>query len=350
MTSEVSAHRAVVLTPPGAAAIAVIRVCGESVVSFFRAHFSKPLTPLRCIHGELRDDAGQMIDDPVIVLHDDQRTADINLHGGPWVIAATLDLLRRNGFEVVENDPELLDADSVLEREMLAALQLARTEPALRMLLAQPGAWKEFLAASPSPAQIQRVLDDPCLWHLLHPPRVAIIGAPNVGKSTLANQLFAQQRSITADLPGTTRDYIGEIANIDGLPIILIDTPGLRDAADPIEREAIAKADAIIASADLRIVVADPSQPQAPSGSAGNVIRVMNKADLFAGARSETYFYTVATTGEGVDALRAAIRRFFGCTDMTEVRPRWWTQRQREALSEEMQNPHADQSAKRAMS
>src|SRR5439155_3468309 len=132
MTSEVSAHRAVVLTPPGAAAIAVIRVCGESVVSFFRAHFSKPLTPLRCIHGELRDDAGQMIDDPVIVLHDDQRTADINLHGGPWVIAATLDLLRRNGFEVVENDPELLDADSVLEREMLAALQLARTEPALR--------------------------------------------------------------------------------------------------------------------------------------------------------------------------------------------------------------------------
>src|SRR5439155_25262020 len=183
-----------------------------------------------------------------------------------------------------------------------------------------------------------------------HPPRVAIIGAPNVGKSTLANQLFAQQRSITADLPGTTRDYVGEIANIDGLPIILIDTPGLRDAADPIEREAIAKADAIIASADLRIVVADPSQPQAPSGSAGNVIRVMNKADLFAGARSETYFYTVATTGEGVDALRAAIRRFFGCTDMTEVRPRWWTQRQREALSEEMQNPHADQSAKRAMS
>ena len=70
-------------------------------------------------------------------------------------------------------------------------------------------------------------------------------GAPNVGKSTLANQLFAQQRSITADLPGTTRDWVGEMANIDGLPVMLVDTPGVRETSDAIEREAIERSGAV---------------------------------------------------------------------------------------------------------
>jgi hypothetical protein len=171
---------------------------------------------LRCVHGELRDARGDVIDDPVVVLHDDALTVDINLHGGAWVVASTLELLRQSGFDVVESALDLLDGETILDREMHAALPRARTEEGVRMLLAQPAAWREFLAGRPSQQDVRRVLDDRCLSHLLDPPRVAIVGPPNVGKSTLANQLFGQRRSITADLPGTTRDWVGEVANIDG--------------------------------------------------------------------------------------------------------------------------------------
>src|SRR5204863_10052028 len=136
-----------------------------------------------------------------------------------------------------------------------------RTEPGVRMLLAQPAAWQDFIASRPSPDSTRRVLDDRCLSRLLHPPRVAIVGAPNVGKSTLANQLFAQRRSITADVPGTTRDYVGEIANIDGLPVMLFDTPGVRDTADPIEAAAIEHSSDVVRDADLILLVMDVMPP-----------------------------------------------------------------------------------------
>src|SRR5205823_9195095 len=106
---------------------------------------------------ELRD-GDRIIDDPVVVLHDDQQTADINLHGGPWVVASTLELLRRNGFEVVEEDAELLDGETILEKEMLAALPLARTEPGVRMLLAQPAAGRGWISTPSPPHAIRAVL------------------------------------------------------------------------------------------------------------------------------------------------------------------------------------------------
>src|SRR5439155_12604518 len=147
-------NRAILLTPPGAAAIAVIRIRGEGVGAWIKSHFSKQTPPLRCVHGELRDDAGNVIDDPVVVLQQDGVTADINLHGGPWVVASTLELLRRGGFEIVEEDVDLLDGATTLEREMLAALPLARTEEGLRMLLAQPAAWRRFIDSQPPPQAV----------------------------------------------------------------------------------------------------------------------------------------------------------------------------------------------------
>jgi tRNA modification GTPase len=167
---------------------------------------------------------------------------------------------------------------------------------------------------------------------MLAPPRVAIVGAPNVGKSTLANQLFAQQRSITADVPGTTRDWVGEIANIDGLPVMLLDTPGVRETSDPIEHHAIERSREVVTSADLILYVIDATAPFAPATAAG-VLRVLNKADHGVPPGLEFDAATIATAGEGVDELRRQILNRLGCADLDPSHPRAWTKRQRNALT-----------------
>lgn len=333
---------ACLLTPAGAAAIAVVRLLGPDVPPFLSKHFSRPAMPGHCVHGTLFD--GQtVIDDPVVVLGPDGSFVDICLHGGQWIVSQCLELASREGFKIVEHDDCLLDADSTIEREMLAAVPLARTEQAVRMLLAQPQQW-----AALKPDDIPRMLEDRSLWWMLHPPQIAIVGAANVGKSTLANCLFGQQKSITHDLPGTTRDWVGDWANIDGLPVHLLDTPGQRPSTDPIEQTAIALSLRQIEQAHLTIVVLDVTRPLEPEQSQirnryPRSLLVINKCDLPPAwdLRAFDAVHTVATAGQGVDELRRRIRAQFGCLDLNPDRPRWWTQRQRQALARVIGNPEA---------
>jgi tRNA modification GTPase len=330
---------AIVQTPPGAAAIAVIRVSGAGVATFLSKYFSRTAAPLHCVHGELKDPGGAVIDDPVVVLSRDGDFADINLHGGPWVIASTLELLRGSGFDIVETEPgeplpiEAVEGETILDREVMSYLPLAKTEPGVRMLLAQPANWRRFIDSNPSSDAIQRILDDDCLTKMLHPPRVAIVGAPNVGKSTLANQLFAQQRSITADVPGTTRDWVGEIANIAGLAVMLVDTPGVRETSDSIEHRAIERSREIVSGADLIVYVIDATAPLPPAASLAAALCVLNKADRGEPPGVRYDVATVATTGRGIDELRREFRKRLGCDDLDAARPRLWTQRHRDALA-----------------
>jgi tRNA modification GTPase len=331
-------NRAILLTPPGAAAIAVVRMAGAGVREFFANHFSREVKPGRCIHGTLSDDAGNVIDDPVVVFDPaDESIADVNVHGGAWVVQSVLNLAREYGFEAVEaNDaPQIaFDAASELDREVLQYLPQAKTELALRTLLAQPEAWRALI-----PELVESMLADRSLEHLLNPPAVAIVGAPNVGKSTLANQLFAQERSITADVPGTTRDWVGEIANVDGLAVMLIDTPGVRETHDEIESRAIAASRVEVERAQLVVLVLDASRPLDPEQTPlmqahPEALRVMNKSDLPRAWDVAVLggIQTVASTGEGVCALRDAIRRHFGCMDIDSPMPHVWTARQRQLL------------------
>lgn len=335
---------AILLTPPGSAAIAVIRIVGPRVSGFLRERFAKPARVGRCVHGNLHD-GERVIDDAVVVLVD-QNTADLNVHGGPWVIRSTLDLAARDGFVVQDSATlplahEAVDAESLLEQEVLSYLPLARTELGVRALLAQPEAWAAFrTGARPSREGIERILADRTLDRLLHPARVAIVGTANVGKSTLANQLFARERSITADVPGTTRDWVGEIANVEGLPVMLLDTPGLRATQDPVEHAAIERSRDEVRRADLIVLVIDASrrleeEPAALLSEYPNAIRVINRIDRPAGwdIASLHGLSTVATTGEGVDALRRLIvHSLCGEEPITIDRPRCWTDRQRDQL------------------
>ena len=117
--------------------------------------------------------------------------------------------------------------------------------------------------------------------------RAAIVGRPNVGKSSLLNQLLGHDRAIVSPIPGTTRDTIEETANIRGLPVVFIDTAGLREARDEIEREGIRRSRESLAAAELILHVLDASEPLTAADEnylaefAGKKrILVRNKTDL----------------------------------------------------------------------
>ncbi|MGA2582250.1 MAG: GTPase [Tepidisphaeraceae bacterium] len=317
-------NAAFLLTARGPAAIALIRLVGPKVADFLKC-FSKPVIPGKCVHGELRD-GDVVIDDPVVVAAGDLSWVDVSVHGGAWVIGSVLELAKRLGFEILDDPPPQIafpEAADLLEAEMLSHLPLARTELALRTLLAQPAAWKR---GAPDIA-------DRSLWHLLHPPRVAIVGEPNVGKSTLANRLFGQERSITADIAGTTRDWVGEIADIDGLAVILVDTPGDRATVDPLEEAAIAASRDQIRQADLVIRLLDATR--LPTKILPGEMPVVNKCDLLAAwdIKSSNALKISARSGEGIPELRKQILSHFGIHDYDILRARWWTEQQRRILS-----------------
>lgn len=328
---------AILLTAPHPAAIAVIRLAGPDVGRFCATHLDRPPSPSRPVYCNLIVDSEPLDDIVVVQVADD--TVDLNVHGGIWIVQSVLDLARRFGFDVTDarDAPRnvVTEAADPIEQQVQLDLPHAHTREALAILLAQPDAWKTMLHRSDS-AEIRRAIEDRSLEHLLNPPTVAIIGAPNVGKSTLANQLFARDHSITADLPGTTRDWVGERANLDGLIVTLVDTPGQRHTDDPIEAAAIERAGSVIARADLVVIVLDASRDIEPAEAMlmtpyPDAIVVANKSDLSA-ARIDTAIPISARTGQGVDALRRAIRSRFGCAELQSLHARCWTDAQRAML------------------
>ncbi|MCB9382989.1 MAG: tRNA uridine-5-carboxymethylaminomethyl(34) synthesis GTPase MnmE [Bryobacterales bacterium] len=146
---------------------------------------------------------------------------------------------------------------------------------------------------------------------------LAIIGRPNVGKSSLFNRLLERDRAIVTPIPGTTRDVVSETAQIDGLPVKLLDTAGIRATADVVEAQGVERSWEALADADLILAVVDLSQPLDDADSellsraaaSGQALVIGNKADL--PRRAEAGCETIAvsaTTGEGLDTLRRAIR------------------------------------------
>ncbi len=137
---------------------------------------------------------------------------------------------------------------------------------------------------------------------------LAIVGQPNVGKSSLFNRLLEQDRAIITEIPGTTRDLISESANIGGIPVKLMDTAGIRESSDRIEALGIERSREAMADADLILVVVDGSKPLTDADRAlmkGRYLLAANKADL--GLVIDEGIPVSAVTGQGIDRLREAI-------------------------------------------
>jgi tRNA modification GTPase len=151
--------------------------------------------------------------------------------------------------------------------------------------------------------------------------RLAIVGRPNAGKSSLFNRLVERDRAIVTPTPGTTRDLVTERVSIDGIPVELVDTAGLREASDEAERIGIAKSHEAMAESDVVLLVVDSAagvtaedRAVMENGDRRDVIVAMNKSDLVrAGRGAEVQglacITTSALTGEGIGELRVAIVR-----------------------------------------
>ena len=147
--------------------------------------------------------------------------------------------------------------------------------------------------------------------------RAAIIGRPNAGKSSLLNQLLGHDRAIVSPIPGTTRDTIEETANIRGLPVVFIDTAGLREARDEIEMEGIRRSRESFQKAEFILHVFDASEPLTDADekflaefSGKKRILVRNKIDLPAKLEisGQQFVDVCCLTGKGIETLKDAIK------------------------------------------
>lgn len=259
--------------------------------------------------------------DEVIVTRATARVAHIMPHGGPRIRQRLAEHLAALGAEVVRPSeiapgstyPEASDS---LDAAVLSALADAASPLAIDLLLAQPDRWRTATDWSTDDERRSSRLN-----RLLVPPRVVLVGPANVGKSTLTNALAGRDAAITADLPGTTRDYTLMRMSLAGLVVEWFDTPGLRDSADKIERDAQRVAGSLIDQADLVIAMTDHAQPW-PVLARKPDVRLANKSDLARRPDDGVDHHIAATRGDGLPELVKAIKaRLMPPADLETTRP-----------------------------
>lgn len=200
------------------------------------------------------------------------------------------------------------EAGDLIEACVLDALAGAPSPLAVDVLLDQPRRWRDSPRPEISDASMSRRLG-----RLLSPALVVAVGPANVGKSSLLNAVAGRRIAVVADEPGVTRDHVGATIECDGLVVRWADTPGVRDTADPLEREAQRAAGALLGRADLVLSCADAGAGflamTPPPGV--ETVRVRTRADLGPArcAGEPADIETSALTGAGLSELAALIRR-----------------------------------------
>lgn len=360
---------AAIATAPGRGSIGIIRVSGAALASFAQALIPGPLEARHARLTPFLDSSGAVLDEGLVLYfpaphsYTGEDVLELQGHGGPVVMRQLLQrcvelgarlarpgefterayLNGRMDLAQAEGVADLIEASTTLAaRAALRSLhgefsqliqKLIEKIVGLRTLLEAtldfPDEEVEFLTAGRAQeklAVVQRDLDAALAatrqGSLLRDGiQAVLIGAPNVGKSSLLNRLAGEDLAIVTEMPGTTRDTVREQIEIDGMPVHIIDTAGLRETGDAVERIGISRTWAMIGKADLALLVSDASGmddaadraiiDQLPAGLVR--IRVLNKIDLAGrnaareSGNAEEQVWISAKTGEGLELLKQAI-------------------------------------------
>ncbi|HMK29084.1 MAG TPA: tRNA uridine-5-carboxymethylaminomethyl(34) synthesis GTPase MnmE [Terriglobales bacterium] len=366
-------------TPAGRGGIGVVRLSGPEAraIATPMLRLRRELEPARAVFGELIEPAsGERIDEVVVTYFQKPNSyttddvVEISGHGSPVVLRHVVELAMSAGARLAEPGEftlraflngriDLTQAEAVrdlidsqtLYQARVAAQQLEgavsrRLQPVkqkLVELIALLEAGVDFADDDvPVPASdiiLSRIaevrggltvmLRSFAYGKLVHEGlTLAIVGRPNVGKSSLFNRLVERERAIVTATPGTTRDLVSETVAIGGIPVKLVDTAGIRKALNEAEAIGIRKSMEALADADLVLVVVDASQPHEEDRELlqhtkqRRAILVENKSDLglagergICGANGAKAVRTSALTGAGVEELRAEILRQIGGDD-----------------------------------
>lgn len=362
-----------IATPPGRGGLGVVRLSGPEAVSI-----SAPMLRLkaklevgRALLGELVESEanGSRIDEVVVTYFQKPHsyTADdvieISAHGSPVILRHIVEMALARGARLAEPGEftmraflngriDLAQAEAV--RDLIDAQTLYQAQVAAQQLggalsrTLQPAKQKLIELIASLEAGIDFADDDvpvvPASTIHAHLAEIrtpleklassftygkivqegltlAIVGRPNVGKSSLFNRLVERERAIVTATPGTTRDLVSEAVAIGGIPLRLVDTAGIRESKDEAESIGIQKSRETLADADMVLVVLDASQPVAAEDREliaqvveRKAIVVVNKADIAtglpqAGEIPPSVIRTSALTGDGIPALREEILR-----------------------------------------
>jgi tRNA modification GTPase len=363
-----------VSTPPGAGGIGIIRISGGAAIGtalqIFKPRRGKNLTTApshSVLYGHVVDpDSGETVDEALLIVmrapstYTREDVVEIHCHGGMMPLWRTLGLCVWSGARQAEPGEftkraflngriDLAQAEAVMDiigaktdlslraanEQLLGGLsgEIAALRDRLLSLIAAVEAGIDFpeedietgtgqpLAdeADGLLAAVDSLLSSYAYGRILRDGfATAIVGKPNVGKSSLLNALLKQNRAIVTEVPGTTRDVLEEYLNIAGVPLKILDTAGIRHSHDIVEQEGVRRSIGAIASADIVLFVLDGSQSFTAEDrrvmdelQGKHVIAIINKSDL--PRRLEQLTEPVAQvsvscrTGEGLDDLKRAI-------------------------------------------
>jgi tRNA modification GTPase len=252
------------------------------------------------------------IDEAVAVKLNDN-VARLMPHGGKHILRKLQARFAELGIEQGDS-PQYPEAQDSIEAAMLATLAIAESPLAVDLLLQQPPRLRGTV-----PTQEDKV-HSAILNHLIYPPKVVLLGAPNTGKSTLMNALTKQDTSIVHDLPGATRDAVGARINCGGLVIDLYDLPGFRETGDAIEQEAISLAKQIADDAVLTILIADADHDWEKITQ--RQLKIATKSDI--STRDDGDLCVSAHSGENMQALAIAIRNAIVPPEILQSEKPWF--------------------------
>lgn len=296
-----------IATPPGEGGIGIVRLSGSDAGAIAARIFGGRLRDRRAVFGLVRDPASAEVVDEALGLlmrgprtYTREDTVEFQAHGGPIPLQRIVELCLREGARLAEPGEFTLRAFlngrlDLAQAEAVLDVIRSRTDASLRLavqglggrlsehlrglrarmlnLLAYLSARADFPDEDVPPDDIAPPLDGivaelesliaSAEYGLIYRQgaRVAIVGRPNVGKSSLLNRLLREDRAIVTAIAGTTRDTVEETANLGGVPVVLIDTAGLGETADVVEQIGITRTHDAMARSDALLVVLDASRP-----------------------------------------------------------------------------------------